>query len=64
MKYFQTIKGLAMIDIRDIFFVCGFVMFGHGLFFYNGLWLSLTVCGPLLMLTGYLMRDKRPKGKQ
>jgi len=33
-------------------------MLGYGLYLRWGEWLALIVCGVLLMIIGYLMRDK------
>lgn len=69
MKYYQKIKQFLSrkikqflsIDIRDAFYFIGLSMFGYGLFLYKGLWLAFMICGLLLMVTGYLMRDKEKR---
>jgi len=45
-------------DIRDFFLFGGLSMLGYGLYLQWGEWLALIVCGVLLMVIGYLMRDK------
>lgn len=51
-------KGLSeLIDIRDVFLLGGWAMLGTGLYLWQDTWLSLIVCGPLLMVIGYLMKD-------
>jgi len=44
-------------DIRDVFVLGGCGMLGYGLYLHWGQWLALTICGPLLMTIGYLMKD-------
>ena len=48
----------AAFDIRDIFVFGGIAMLGYGLYLRWGAWLAYIVCGVLLMVIGYLMRDK------
>jgi hypothetical protein len=51
-------------DIRDLFLICGWGMIGYGIRLKYGLWLSLIICGSLLMLVAYLMigrpNDRKP----
>ncbi|MFA7218774.1 MAG: hypothetical protein WC057_09295 [Dehalococcoidales bacterium] len=52
-------KGLwNAFDIRDIFVFGGLGMLGYGLYLRWGEWLACMVCGVLLMIIGYSMRDK------
>ena len=52
-------KGLwNAFDIRDVFVFGGVAMLGYGLYLRWGEWLAFMVCGILLMIIGYLMRDK------
>jgi hypothetical protein len=44
-------------DIRDLFIFGGLSMLFYGLYQYDPP-LAFVVCGPLLMVVGYLMRDK------
>ena len=48
---------VKLFDIRDILFFVGLAMLGYGLYLVSP-WISFTACGVLLMLTGYLLRDK------
>jgi len=41
-------------DIRIVLFFGGLFMLGYGLFLYQP-WLSFSVCGVILMATGWLM---------
>jgi hypothetical protein len=45
-------------DIRIILFFGGLIMLGYGLFLYLP-WLSYSICGVILMATGWLMGGKR-----
>lgn len=45
-------------DIRLVFFFGGLILLGYGLFLYLP-WVSFSVCGVILMATGWLMGGKR-----
>lgn len=45
-------------DIRIVLFFGGLIMLGYGLFLYLP-WVSFSVCGVILMATGWLMGGKR-----
>ncbi len=45
-------------SVRDLFYFPGMAMLGYGLYLLRP-WIAFAVCGALLMLTGYLMRDER-----
>jgi hypothetical protein len=45
-------------DIRIVLFFGGLIMLGYGLFLYQP-WVSFSVCGVILMATGWLMGGKR-----
>ena len=47
----------AALDIRAFFFLGGLGMLGYGLHLYRP-WIAFTVCGILLMLTGWLIGDE------
>ena len=53
--FFQRIK--SFFDIRDFFVFGGLGMLGYGLYLKWGEGVALIVCGVLLMVIGYLMRD-------
>jgi len=54
----RHMKKPPWFDIRDLFLFGGLSMLGYGLYLHWGEWLALIVCGVLLMIIGYLMRDK------
>ena len=57
-------KGLWMVlDIRDFFVFGGVGMLGYGIYLLKGLGWALVACGPLLIVIGYLMRDKEEGAK-
>lgn len=45
-------------DIRIVLFFGGLIMLGYGLFLYLP-WVSFSVCGIILMATGWLMGGKQ-----
>lgn len=45
-------------DIRDFLYITGIGLLGYGLWLKEP-WISFSVCGALLAVSGYLMRDKR-----
>lgn len=45
------------LDIRDFFVFGGLSMLGYGLYLLRP-WLGFAVAGAILMVIGYLMRDK------
>jgi len=51
-------KVYAVFDIRDALVFGGLGMLGYGLYLRWGEWLGFMVCGILLMIIGYLMKDK------
>lgn len=51
-------KVYAAFDVRDFFVFGGLGMLGYGLYLRWGEWLAFMVCGVLLMIIGYSMRDK------
>jgi len=51
-------KVYAAFDIRDALVFGGLGMLGYGLYLKWGQWLAFMVCGILLMIIGYLMKDK------
>jgi len=51
-------KAYAVFDIRDVLVFGGLGMLGYGLYLKWGQWLAFMVCGILLMIIGYLMKDK------
>ena len=62
-RFFRTIKSFiskayAAFDIRAFFVFGGLMMLGYGLDLKWGEWLAFLVCGILLMLIGYIMREK------
>lgn len=59
MNYYKQLKSMLTVDIRDVLFFAGLTMFGYGLYLLKGQWLTFTVCGPMIMAIGYLMRDKQ-----
>lgn len=56
---FGRLKAIALItvDIRDIFFFAGLGLLGYGIWMEKP-WLAFVVCGTILMLTGYVMKEK------
>jgi len=48
---------LKIIDIRDILFIGGLSLLGYGLWLREP-WIAFSVCGSLLMVSGYIMGDK------
>jgi len=56
-KATSLIGGFLTRNIRDFFYFPGLVMLGYGLYLYRP-WIAFSVCGVLLMITGYLMRDE------
>lgn len=44
-------------DIRDLLFLGGLGLLGYGLWLYSPP-VSYSVCGTLLMISGYIMGDK------
>lgn len=58
---FLTFSVSAMwlaFDIRIVLFFGGLILLGYGLFLYLP-WVSFSVCGVILMATGWLMGGKR-----
>lgn len=58
---FLTFSVSAMwlaFDIRLVFFFGGLILLGYGLFLYLP-WVSFSVCGVILMATGWLMGGNR-----
>jgi len=51
-------KAYAAFDVRDFLVFGGLGMLGYGLYLRWGQWLAFMVCGILLMIIGYLMRDR------
>jgi len=51
-------KVYVAFDIRDVLVFGGLGMLGYGLYLKWGQWLAFMVCGILLMIIGYLMKDK------
>jgi len=49
---------LKIIDIRDILFIGGLSLLGYGLWLREP-WIAFSVCGSLLMVSGYIMGDKK-----
>jgi hypothetical protein len=49
--FFQNLKNY--IDKPDVFIFSGLILLGRGLWLYLP-WVSLTVCGALLILLGFL----------
>lgn len=49
---------LKRIDIRDVMFLGGLLALGYGLYL-KAPWVSFAVCGSILMVSGYIMRDKK-----
>jgi len=48
----------AAFDMRDAFLLGGLAMLWHGLNLLKGQGWAFAVCGPLLMVIGYFIRDK------
>jgi len=44
-------------DVRDFFVLGGLALLGYGLFLFRP-WVSFSVCGCILMLIGYFMKDR------
>lgn len=55
---FSRIGAWLASNVRDFFYFPGMAMLGYGLYLYRP-WIAFAVCGVLLMLTGYLMRDEK-----
>ncbi len=51
-------KAYHAFDVRDVFVFGGLGMLGYGLYLKWGEWLAFMVCGILLMIIGYVMKDK------
>ena len=54
----QIRTAWAAFDVRDVFILGGLGSLGYGLYLWKGLWLACMAGGGLLMIIGYLMRDK------
>ena len=58
MGIIEKLKNIGLPDIRDVLVFGGLGMLGYGLYLRWGEWLACMVCGVLLMIIGYSMRDK------
>ena len=61
IRYLVTLKncigGALLRGLRDILFLIGLGLFGYGLHMFTP-WISFTVCGAILMIVGWAMREK------
>ena len=48
---------MKKVDIRDILFLGGLLVLGYGLYLKEP-WIAFSVCGAVLMVSGYIMKDK------
>jgi len=55
---FSRIGAWLAASVRDFLYFPGMAMLGYGLYLYRP-WVAFSVCGALLMITGYLMGDEK-----
>jgi len=60
--FLAVLIWIVDIDIREIYFHGGLVLLGYGLWLYSP-WVSYSVIGCLLIVTGYIAKGKFPKGR-